>query len=186
MGISIFFSKKRKIKKDEIDKLEEAFKISFVEKNGLIERFTVTLKDEIQKYKYFFEDESYTIDDGDQVEEITEQVARNLKMKIFLDDTDEVFTPSEFREFIEAKNNSGAKKESLENYLQTAAAIQDGLNKMISECKMKGADHEALHHWLEPLMDKTKELKNANSIETARTISGEIEKQINLFLQYFE
>ena len=81
---------------------------------------------------------------------------------------------------------SGAKKESLENYSQTAAGLQDGLNKMVSECKMKGADHDALHHWLEPLMEKTKELKNANSIENAGTISGEIEKQINLFPQYFE
>ena len=81
---------------------------------------------------------------------------------------------------------SNAKKESLENYLQTAAALQDGLNKMVSECKMKGADHEALHHWLEPLMQRTKELTKANSIENAATISGEIERQINLFPQYFE
>jgi hypothetical protein len=80
----------------------------------------------------------------------------------------------------------GAKKESLENYLQTAMGLQDGLNKMVNECKMKGADHEALHHWLEPLMEKTKELKNANTIQTARTIFGEIEKQINLFPQYFD
>ena len=79
-----------------------------------------------------------------------------------------------------------AKKESLETYLQTATALQDGLSKMINECKMKGADHDALHQWLEPLMEKTKELKNANSIENAGTISGEIEKQINLFPQYFE
>lgn len=81
---------------------------------------------------------------------------------------------------------TSTKKESLENYSQTAIGLQDGLNKMVGECKMKGADHEALHHWLEPLMEKTKELKNANSIETAGTIFGEIEKQINLFPQYFE
>jgi hypothetical protein len=79
-----------------------------------------------------------------------------------------------------------AKKESLENYLQTAEGILGGLNKMVNECKMKGADHEALHHWLEPLMEKTKELKNANSMETARTIFEEIEKQMDLFSQYFE
>jgi len=79
-----------------------------------------------------------------------------------------------------------AKKESLENYHQAATTLQDGLNKMISECKMKGADHEALHHWLEPLMERTKALKNASSIESAKTISGEIEKQLNLFSEYFE
>ena len=81
---------------------------------------------------------------------------------------------------------TSVKKESLENYSQTAIGLEDGLNKMVGECKMKGADHEALHHWLEPIMEKTKELKNANNIETARTIFGEIEKQINLFPQYFE
>lgn len=81
---------------------------------------------------------------------------------------------------------SGAKKESMEDFSQTASSLQDGLNKMVSECKMKGADHDALHLWLEPLMEKTKELKNANSVETASSISGEIEKQINLFAQYFE
>jgi len=81
---------------------------------------------------------------------------------------------------------TSVKKESLENYSQTAIGLEDGLNKMVGECKMKGADHEALHHWLEPIMEKTKELKNVNNIETARTIFGEIEKQFNLFPQYFE
>ena len=81
---------------------------------------------------------------------------------------------------------SNAKKESLEDYLKTASALQDGLNKMLSECKMKGVDHEALHNWLEPLMERTNDLKNANNIVNAETISGEIEKQINMFPQYFE
>ncbi|MDP1843851.1 MAG: hypothetical protein Q8K64_10555 [Sediminibacterium sp.] len=81
---------------------------------------------------------------------------------------------------------TSTKKESLVNYSQASISLQNGLNKMISECKMKGADHEALHHWLEPLMEKTKELKAANSIETAKTIFEEIEKQVSLFLKYFE
>jgi hypothetical protein len=81
---------------------------------------------------------------------------------------------------------SKAKKESLEIYFQTATDLQNDLNKLISECKMKGADHEALHHWLKPVMEKTKELKDANNIETAEKISVEIKKQINLFPQYFE
>jgi len=81
---------------------------------------------------------------------------------------------------------SGAKKESLENYNQTAKQLQDGLNKMVSECKMKGADHDALHQWLEPLMEKTKELKNTTATENALVLLSEIEKQINLFPQYFK
>ncbi len=81
---------------------------------------------------------------------------------------------------------SGAGKASLESYLHTATQLQDGLNKMIKECKMQGADHDALHKWLEPLMEKTKDLKKASSAENAVTILNEIEKQVNMFPQYFE
>lgn len=81
---------------------------------------------------------------------------------------------------------SNVKKQNPENYLQTATTLQDGLNKMINECKMKGADHDALHRWLEPLIKKTKELKNTTVVENAAAILNEIENQINLFTQYFE
>ncbi|MBK7122482.1 MAG: hypothetical protein IPH68_06495 [Chitinophagaceae bacterium] len=81
---------------------------------------------------------------------------------------------------------SGAKKESLDNYLQTAAQLEAGLNKMVSECKMQGADHDALHLWLEPLMEKARDLKKVTSTETAATLLTEIDKQVNLFPQYFE
>ncbi|MCK9402101.1 MAG: hypothetical protein M0Q26_01750 [Chitinophagaceae bacterium] len=81
---------------------------------------------------------------------------------------------------------SNAKKESLENYLQTASRLESGLSKMVNECKMNGADHDALHQWLEPLMQKTKELKKATASENAAAVLGDIEKQISLFAQYFE
>lgn len=81
---------------------------------------------------------------------------------------------------------SNAAKGSLENYTQTATQLTDGISKMVSECKMHGADHDALHQWLEPLMEKTKELKKATTTETAATILSEIEKQVSLFPQYFE
>ena len=81
---------------------------------------------------------------------------------------------------------TNAKKESLENYHQAAGQLEDGLNKMVKECKMKGADHDALHKWLEPLMVKTKELKKEAIVENAATLLSEIEKQVALFPQYFE
>lgn len=81
---------------------------------------------------------------------------------------------------------SNAKKQNPENYLQTATALQDGLNKMINECKMKGADHAALHQWLEPLIEKTKELKNTTVVKNATAILNEIENQIDMFAKYFE
>ena len=52
--------------------------------------------------------------------------------------------------------------------------------------KWKALTNDALHQWLEPLMEKMKELKKATSVENAVTMLSEIEKQINLFPQYFE
>lgn len=81
---------------------------------------------------------------------------------------------------------SGTKKESIENYKQTAAQLQDGLNKMVNECKMKGPDHETLHRWLEPLIEKVKDLDNEKSIEKAAIKLNDIDKHLKLFPQYFE
>lgn len=79
-----------------------------------------------------------------------------------------------------------AKSGSLSDYQQTAAAFQEGLNKMVAECKMQGADHDALHIWLEPLMGKTKELSKATSAEKAAPVLHELETQVILFPQYFQ
>lgn len=81
---------------------------------------------------------------------------------------------------------SDAKTNKPANYAEAAAKLQDGLNKLIKECKMSGAGHDALHHWLEPMIEKTKEFKNAGSAESAETILTGIEQQLNLFDQYFE
>jgi len=81
---------------------------------------------------------------------------------------------------------SGEKEQSLDNYRQTATQLQDGLNKMIKECKMKGADHDALHQWLEPLMKKVKAFNNETSIDNAATSLRDINQHLKLFAQYFE
>ena len=66
---------------------------------------------------------------------------------------------------------SDAKKEKPENYSLTTGKLQDGLNKLVKECKMKGADHDALHQWLEPLLEKTKELGRAGSVRTRSNLN---------------
>ncbi len=78
------------------------------------------------------------------------------------------------------------QNKSLLIYKNSAAHLQKGLDKMISECKMKGPDHEALHQWLKPLIEKVQELKNATAIEDAASVVKEIEEQTNLYPQYFE
>jgi hypothetical protein len=79
-----------------------------------------------------------------------------------------------------------AKSATLSDYRQTATDLEAGLNTMISECRMQGADHEALHHWLEPLVANTAKLKAASNKDEAAAIFSEIQKQMALFPQYFE
>lgn len=83
------------------------------------------------------------------------------------------------------KTITDARTAKTANYLQTAAALQEGLNKMVKECTMQGPDHDALHKWLEPLMEKVKTLKQADTAEKASAILADIEKHLDLFTQYF-
>lgn len=81
---------------------------------------------------------------------------------------------------------AGAEKKGLENYGKVATELQADINKMVSECKMTGPDHEALHHWLEPIIENTKALGEISSSEKAGSLLTDIEKQVNRFDQYFE
>ena len=69
---------------------------------------------------------------------------------------------------------------------QTAKELQSGLNKMVAECKMKGADHDALHQWLEPLMERLNDLNKETSTDNAAANLNEIDKHLKLFPQYFQ
>ena len=80
----------------------------------------------------------------------------------------------------DAKNNKPA------NYAATATKLEDGLNKLVKECKMSGAEHDALHQWLEPMIAKTRELKNTGTGENGEAVLNAIDKQMGLFDQYFE
>jgi len=64
--------------------------------------------------------------------------------------------------------------------------LSNGLNIMIQECKMTGPDHEALHHWLEPILSETKELKNTSDTAKGRTIFNSLDKNIDSYNTYFE
>jgi hypothetical protein len=57
---------------------------------------------------------------------------------------------------------------------------------MIRECKMQGPDHEALHKWLEPLMEQVSTLKQAATVAAAGQAFNVIQSQVNRYDQYFE
>ncbi|HTM92143.1 MAG TPA: hypothetical protein VL095_06990 [Flavisolibacter sp.] len=72
------------------------------------------------------------------------------------------------------------------DFTSVANELQTGLDKMIKECRMQGADHEALHQWLEPLMKNVNELKKANDEKEASKLFNEISEQLINYHQYFE
>jgi len=75
---------------------------------------------------------------------------------------------------------------SLTSYKNVADDLQKGLDKMISECKMQGPDHEALHKWLRPLIGQVAEFKKASTEDDAAKSMTTIIAQINLYDQYFK
>ena len=83
------------------------------------------------------------------------------------------------------KFNNGIAR-SIDAYHSTGIELQAGLNKMISECKMKGADHDALHKWLEPLMSEIASLQKSTNEHEAANVIKQIGEQLKLYPQYFE
>ncbi len=75
---------------------------------------------------------------------------------------------------------------SLNEYQILGNDLNDGLNKMLRECKMSGPDHDALHHWLEPVIKGTNELKNVTDTSAGRSVFKSIDKQIDDYHNYFE
>ncbi len=88
------------------------------------------------------------------------------------------------QEIVQAFNTG--KDKSLNAYHKTASDLQAGLNKMIKECKMKGADHQALHKWLEPFMGQVTKFAHTTKLgKAAQSLDG-IKVHLNKFNQYFE
>lgn len=77
------------------------------------------------------------------------------------------------------------KNKSAAGYSAVAQELQIGLNKMINECRMKGAEHDALHLWLYPLLKNVKDLKEAKGIEASGKEFDRIAQQVKNYSNYF-
>jgi len=124
-----------------------------------------------------------TAADDDRPDEATEPLVLNNgdKWKVDMTTNDNV---SHIKTILQKFNESTYK--SIMAYQKTYIELQKAINKMIVECKMKGADHDALHKWLEPLITQAAQLKNASTVPDARASLKTIQTQVNLFNQYFE
>ena len=81
--------------------------------------------------------------------------------------------------------NKGAKATAAD-YHTISNELQTGINQLIKECRMKGADHDALHLWLEPLMGEVKELKTVSTTDKGETLFHSIRTRLLDYDLYFQ
>lgn len=83
--------------------------------------------------------------------------------------------------------NGFAQKSSptLAEYHAYSNEMSAGISKMVQECRMKGADHDALHDWLEPVMAQNKALKEAQALDDAHNHYAFLHKMTDAFDDYF-
>lgn len=80
---------------------------------------------------------------------------------------------------------TGSANANLESYRNYSEMVQNELNGMIKDCKMQGIDHDALHLWLEPVLNGVKELKDAKNTEDAKEIETHLTENIIKYNQFF-
>ncbi|NHA02592.1 hypothetical protein G7092_02225 [Mucilaginibacter sp. HC2] len=88
------------------------------------------------------------------------------------------------RNTVRAFDTSEAK--TIEDYQEVRLDLADGITKMVTECHMSGPAHEALHHWLKPLINDVAALKNAKTITEAADRYRIVKDQLILNSTYFE
>lgn len=74
----------------------------------------------------------------------------------------------------------------IKDYQTFQQNFTEGLGKMVKECKMQGADHDALHVWLEPLMKESNDMKDMDSKESLASAFQSISQRVDLYPTYFE
>ncbi|MEO6134219.1 MAG: hypothetical protein ABIP35_03635 [Ginsengibacter sp.] len=74
----------------------------------------------------------------------------------------------------------------VEDYHNVANSLSEGLNTMIKECKMKGPDHDALHHWLEPVLKENNELRAVADTTAGSALFTSLNARLNAYPDYFE
>ena len=85
-----------------------------------------------------------------------------------------------------ARDFAGDTHTGLTDYQVLDRGLQKGFDKMIRECGMEGAGHDALHLWLEPLLVNMNELKKVDNTASAGKIFAAIHERLELYTQYFE
>jgi len=78
------------------------------------------------------------------------------------------------------------KDPGIKEYNEAGARMQRLLDKLISECRMKGPDHEALHKWLTPLFTSVSSLVKSKDKTEASQLIDNINNHVDSYAKYFE
>ena len=68
--------------------------------------------------------------------------------------------------------------------MQLYANLQSKIDRLVKQCSMNGAEHDALHVWLEKVMKDMKELKEENN--NYSRVYAELKRDIERFNAFFE
>jgi hypothetical protein len=71
------------------------------------------------------------------------------------------------------------------DYAKTATDLENDANRLVSQCRMSGKDHDMLHLWLESFLSDLKELKTSSK-EEQPIVFDRIKNHVNEFDNYFE
>ena len=75
---------------------------------------------------------------------------------------------------------------SINNYRVLGNDLSNDVDTLIQQCKMKGDEHEALHKWLEPILNLSGQLKNTTDTSEARQIFKSVDTHIDAYRNFFE
>jgi hypothetical protein len=73
----------------------------------------------------------------------------------------------------------------IEAFHAFADDMQNELNQLVKGCQMKGAEHDALHLWLEPVITGVKELKKVGTTAGGKRVAQKLIEDVKKFNQYF-
>jgi hypothetical protein len=79
---------------------------------------------------------------------------------------------------------NSAEPKTSDEYIAVAKNLKSETDLLISECRMQGADHDALHKWLMPYLNEVQALEKGD--ENASTHFENVKHQLAQFDNYFE
>jgi hypothetical protein len=79
-----------------------------------------------------------------------------------------------------------APSPTADRYQIFGSDIQMKLDTLVRDCTLKGAQDEALHKWMMPILRQSRDLKKVSDTAKARLIFDSLDNRINIYYDYFE